>query len=98
MIRLLLLPVILLCAHPAVANQAAWQERRAQCMGWLMAGGYPSGLEEKACARDFALPSAFLFKCARAQSLGFASDQQQAACVAFFARAAETAQDGYVIR
>lgn len=79
------------------AAAGAWEARRAQCLSWMVAGGYPSGLEEVSCRADFALPSAFLFKCARAQRLGYETELQKSACIGFFVRAARAAEDGYVI-
>lgn len=81
----------------ATEADTGWEARRATCVGWMVAGAFPSGLEEKACRRDFALPSAFLFKCARAQTQGFESPVHRAACVQFFARASERAEQGYVL-
>jgi hypothetical protein len=92
------LACLLLTALPATADDAAWEARRAQCVGWMMAGAYPSGLAETSCQSDFALPSAFLFACARAQRTGFASETQRAACTLFFAEAARDAERGYVLR
>ena len=71
-------------------------EHRARCIGWMMSD-YPSGLEETACAAYFALPSAFLFKCARAQKLGYQDATQRRACALFFARASKQAETGYVL-
>ncbi|WP_121633607.1 hypothetical protein [Tropicibacter alexandrii] len=89
--------ILALGASAAQADTDPWEVRRAQCVGFMMAGGYPSGLVEQGCRRDFALPSAFLFRCARAQTQGFETDLQRRACVAFFAQSAERAQAGYVI-
>lgn len=80
---------------PAVDMAVDLAERRAQCVSWMMAG-YPSGLEETACSRQFALPSPFMFKCMRAERRGYASETQRRACVLFLTRAAERAEQGYV--
>ncbi|MEQ9259783.1 MAG: hypothetical protein RIG84_11860 [Roseovarius sp.] len=61
-----------------------------------MLTSYPSGLEETFCTAEFDLPSPFLFKCARAQRLGYESASQREACRLMFARAAEEAANGYV--
>lgn len=74
-----------------------YEARRAQCVAWMMTA-YPSGLEEGACTAEFGLPSPFLFACARAEHRGFDSAIQREACRVFFARAAETAAEGYVLR
>jgi hypothetical protein len=89
--------LILFALMAAPAGADPLEARRAQCLGWMMAGAYPSGLAEKSCQADFALPSAFLFKCARAQHKGFADDRQRAACTVFFAQAATQAEQGYVL-
>ncbi len=92
---MLRIAILALLATPAMADDR--EARRAQCLGWMMAGGYPNGLVEKACQADFALPSAFLFKCSRAQTQGFHDDRQRAACTVFFAQASTQAERGYVI-
>lgn len=67
-------------------------DRRVQCLDWMMSG-YPSGLEESACNAQFALPSPFLFRCARAQRAGYASLTERRACGDYLARMArDTAQ------
>lgn len=78
---------------PAAAQ--ALDQRRAQCMGWMMRG-YPSGIEETACTAQFSLPSPFLFKCARAQRVGFESARQRDACKLFFEEASLATDDGYI--
>lgn len=95
MTRLALFLIALMGAAPAAADDPA--ARRTQCVGWMMAGSYPNGLVEKTCQTDFALPSAFMFKCARAQWQGFSDDRQRAACTMFFAAAATQAERGYVL-
>ena len=80
-------------ASPAFAQTL--EERRVQCMGWMVQG-YPSGIEETACTAQFSLPSPFLFKCARAQQIGYDSAQQRAACRLYFEEASLATQDGYV--
>lgn len=84
---------------PARASDdaSAFADRRTQCTQWMV-GGYPSGLEEKACTWTFGLPSPFLFKCARAQKWGYENETQKQACISFFAKASEAAGDGYVRR
>lgn len=87
------LVVLLLSASPAAAVDL--DERRAQCVGWMMSG-YPSGLEETSCTAQFSLPSPFLFKCVRAERLGFERDTQKCACQHFFIQASVRANNGYV--
>lgn len=91
--------VLLSLSVPATAGEPAdpYEARRSQCVAW-MTSAYPSGLEEVACTAEFGLPSPFLFTCARAEHVGFASATQREACRLFFARAAEIAADGYVLR
>jgi hypothetical protein len=74
----------------------AYESRRAACTGWMMSA-YPTGLDEAWCTAEFALPSAFLIKCARAQHLGFETPVQQEACRLMFLRAADTAARGHVV-
>ena len=73
-----------------------YEIRRAACTGWMLSA-YPTGLDEAWCTAEFALPSAFLIKCARARHLGFDSEAQRDACRLMFLRAAETAAAGYVV-
>lgn len=79
------------------AQPDPYEARRSQCVAWMMSA-YPSGLEELACTSEFDLPSPFLFKCIRAQRVGFASETQIAACRLMFERAAEETAAGYVLR
>lgn len=88
------LVVLLLSASPAAAVDL--DARRAQCVGWMMSG-YPSGLEETSCTAQFSLPSPFLFKCLRAERLGFEGDTQKRACQHFFTRASVRAKNGYML-
>ena len=67
-----------------------YEARRDTCTSWMMSA-YPTGLDETCCKAEFALPSAFLFKCARAQHLGFDTPVQREACRLMFLRAAEIA-------
>lgn len=77
------------------AQAGAYEDRRAQCLGWMVQG-YPSGLEETACTAQFSLPSPFLFKCAHAQRKGYDSELQRNACRLFFEEASIATGDGYV--
>lgn len=81
---------------PKAATPDPYDDRRAACTDWMMSD-YPTGLDESWCTAEFALPSAFLIKCARAQHLGFESPTQQKACRLMFLRAAETAANGFVL-
>lgn len=74
----------------------AYEARRAACTDWMLSD-YPSGLDEAWCVAEFALPSAFLIKCAQAEHLGFRSLMQQEACRIMFLRAADMAANGYVV-
>lgn len=62
-----------------------------------MMTAYPTGLDETWCTAEFDLPSAFLFKCARAQRRGFESATQREACRIMFQRAADEAATGHVL-
>jgi hypothetical protein len=81
-------------AAPARSGDAH-AAREAQCRAWA-ATAFPSGLDEVSCRFEFALPSPFLFVCARGQDRGYDSDLQRAACADFFTRAADRARAGYV--
>lgn len=78
-----------------LASASTLEDRRAQCVGWMMQG-YPSGIEETSCTAQFALPSAFLFKCMRAQRAGYDSETQRNACRIFLEEASLATQNGYV--
>lgn len=65
------------------------------CMA-AMLGGFGNGLEERACAKLFDLPSAYHFSCARGVVRGFRSDMDRAACASFFAEQASAAKAAYV--
>lgn len=91
----LFLILLLSLAWPALAGTDAYEQRRAACVGWMMTA-YPSGLEEVSCTAEFDLPSPFLFKCMRAQRVGFDSQTQKRACGLYLAQAADRVADGYV--
>ena len=78
-----------------VAAADGYEDRREQCLGWMVQG-YPSGIEEAACTAQFSLPSPFLFKCARAQRVGYDTEVQRNACKLFFEEASVATDDGYV--
>lgn len=90
-----LIGLLTLLASPALAETDAYEDRRARCLGWMMTA-YPSGLEEVSCTVEFDLPSPFLFKCIRAQRVGFDNSTQQRACGLYLARAADRMSDGFV--
>lgn len=73
-----------------------YEARKAACTTWMMSD-YPTGLDESWCTAEFALPSAFLIKCARAKHLGFASAGQKEACRLMFLKAAEDMTNGIVL-
>lgn len=79
----------------AAAADEAHALREAQCRAWSVTA-FPSGLDEVSCRFEFALPSPFLFVCARGQDRGYESELQRAACADFFSRAADRARAGYV--
>ena len=81
--------------HTPLPERTKSDAHLARCIDWMLTD-YPSGLEETACAAYFGLPSSFLFKCARAQKLGYRSTTQRRACVLFFAKASKQAESGYV--
>lgn len=80
---------------PKPSGADAYESRRSTCTQWMMSA-YPTGLDETWCTAEFALPSAFLIKCARARHLGFDSPRQKEACRLMFLRAAELAAEGFV--
>ena len=93
--RYIVFTAFLLGAIPAVADEVSRADRRAQCVDWMMTA-YPSGLEEVACNAQFALPSPFLFKCARAQKVGFRDSTERDACQIFLANTARKIGNGYI--
>lgn len=84
---------LFLGANAATAQTS--EERHAQCLQWML-GGYPSGIEEVSCTDQFSLPSAFMFKCARAARVGFAHDAQRRACGLYLRKQAAQAEHGYL--
>lgn len=87
--------IAVLAAAPATGDERA--ELRLRCLDW-MDRGYPSGLDEATCRSEFSLPSAYLVKCGRGLTRGFASDRERAACAQFLSDAGARAATGYVIR
>ncbi|MEL7346778.1 MAG: hypothetical protein AAFN17_03400 [Pseudomonadota bacterium] len=83
-----------LMSAPALADTVT-DDRRAQCVAWMMSA-YPSGIEEVACTQHYGLPSPFMFQCVRAQRSGYETQAQKDACRAFFVRAIERTEAGYV--
>ena len=79
----------------SAAEISTRKQRQQQCIGWMMSN-YPSGIQEVSCVSEFSLPSAFLFKCARAERKGYRDKLQRKACSLFFAEAADTARSGYI--
>lgn len=79
-----------LCATPAFADPDPMAAARAQCLAWVNTG-YPSGIAEKLCTRDFDLPSAFAVKCDRADAAGNVPAQLAAACAYYRATLAPAA-------
>lgn len=91
--RIVVIILAVLC--PAFASAQSLEDRRTECVGWMMSG-YPSGIEETACTAQFSLPSPFLFKCIRGQRLGFDTTLQREACSDYLARASSEAAESYV--
>ena len=87
--------LVLQISGQASAEFSTREERREQCIAWMMTD-YPSGLEEGSCISEFSLPSAFMFKCAKAGTDGFRNAVQRDACHLFFVNAARDASLGYV--
>lgn len=103
LIRTISLLVLTLIALPAHADPTAgamvtdsYEARRDTCTTWMLTD-YPSGLDETWCRAEFALPSAFLIKCSKAQQIGFSSQTQREACRLMFLRAAGETAAGYVL-
>lgn len=65
------------------------------CMA-AMLRGFGNGLEERACAKLYDLPSAYHFTCARGVVRGFRSDSDRAACASFFEQQASAAKAAHV--
>ncbi len=89
---------LILVLSPSLAastEMSTREQRREQCVVWMMSN-YPSGIEEVACVSEFSLPSAFMFKCAKAERNGYRDEVQRKACVFFFAKSASNAENGYV--
>lgn len=80
----------------AVTATDAYETRRDTCTNWMLTD-YPTGLDETWCRAEFALPSAFLIKCSKAQQVGFTSQTQREACRLMFLRAAGETANGYVL-
>ncbi len=87
--------LILGASSPVYAETSTRELRREQCVGWMMTD-YPSGIQEVSCVSEFSLPSAFMFKCARAERNGYRDELQRKACMFYFAKASRNAQGGYV--
>lgn len=63
-----------------------------RCVTGMMEG-FTNGLDEGWCAGNYALPSAFHFKCLRQLSVGFESPLDRAACINYFREAALRAEN-----
>ncbi|WP_436642963.1 hypothetical protein [Microbaculum sp. FT89] len=61
-----------------------------------MIGGFGNGLDERACAKYFDLPSNYHFACARGVVRGFKTAVDRAACVSFFEGQVAAARTAYV--
>jgi hypothetical protein len=61
-----------------------------------MIGGFGNGLDERACAKYFDLPSNYHFSCARGVVRGFKTVIDRAACVSFFEGQVAAAKAAYV--
>jgi len=58
-----------------------------------MIEGFSNGLDEGWCAGNYALPSAFHFKCLKQLAIGFESPLDRAACTNYFREAAVRAEN-----
>jgi hypothetical protein len=104
LIRIVSLLILTLLAPSAHADPNSgtmtvtdhYETRRDTCTSWMLTD-YPSGLDETWCRAEFALPSAFLIKCSKAQQVGFSSQTQREACRLMFLRAAGETANGYVL-
>jgi opacity protein-like surface antigen len=61
-----------------------------------MISGFGNGLDERACAKYFDLPSNYHFACARGLLRGFKTSIDRAACVSFFEGQVAAAKTAYV--
>jgi len=95
----LIIPGLLMAAvlTPAPASADLFDKRpdlRFCAAG--MIGGFGNGLEERACAKYFDLPSNYHFACARGVVRGFQTSIDRAACVTFFEGQVAAARAAYV--
>lgn len=100
-VSFLILTLLAPSAHAEPVSSAMtaadnYETRRDTCTSWMLTD-YPSGLDETWCRAEFALPSAFLIKCSKAQQVGFTSKTQREACRLMFLRAAGETANGYVL-
>lgn len=84
-----------LAATPARADVFDARPDLRFCMA-AMLRGFGNGLEERACAKLYDLPSAYHFTCARGVMRGFRNDSDRAACASFFEQQASAAKAAYV--
>lgn len=82
-------------ATPAGADVFDTRPDLRFCMA-AMLRGFGNGLEERACAKLYDLPSAYHFTCARGVMRGFRTDSDRAACASFFEQQASAAKAAYV--
>lgn len=90
-----------LCCTPMLPQNAAAGETNASPLddpGYArcvtgMIEGFSNGLDEGWCAGNYALPSAFNFKCLKQLSVGFDSPLDRAACINYFREAAGRAEN-----
>ncbi|MEJ8571709.1 hypothetical protein [Microbaculum marinum] len=89
--------VVAACLLPASAGADIFDSRPDLrfCVAGML-GGFRNGLEERACAKYFDLPSNYHFACARGVVRGFPSRIDRAACVTFFEGQAAAAKSAYV--
>lgn len=79
--------------EPVVLAEA--DPRLQSCLIGMMRG-YQTGLDETFCRSVYDLPSPFFFKCAQNIRIGFESETERAACVAFLETARDKADAGRV--
>ena len=92
---LALLTAAALASQPASADLFDNRPDLRFCAAGMI-GGFTNGLEERACAKYFDLPSNYHFACARGVLRGFNSTIDRAACVSFFEGQAAAAKGAYV--
>jgi hypothetical protein len=94
----LLATLVLLAAtgSPGIASDVFDTSPTLRFCAAGMIGGFGNGLDERACAKYFDLPSNYHFTCARGLLRGFKTTMDRAGCVSFFEGQVAAAKTAYV--